>query len=96
MQLFLGFAITRKHDTFLSIFISFYNFVLSDIKFIENEKELMIVTYPFSCSYVVMQYVELSILESTIKKRSIWFDCIFKEINSLNNSVKCPRYYCIL
>ena len=53
---FFGFTITRKHVTFLSIFISFYNFVLSDIKFIENEKRINDRhLYPFSCLHGVFQ-----------------------------------------
>ena len=57
MQLF-RFAITRKHvSLFLSVFISFYNFVLSDIKFIEKRKGINDRHLSFSSIYVVLQYI---------------------------------------
>ena len=56
MQLF-RFAITRKHvSLFLSVFISFYNFVLSDIKFIEKRKRINDRHLSFSSTYIVFQY----------------------------------------
>ena len=72
MQLF-RFAITRKHVSFLSVFIWFYNFVLSDIKFIEKRKRINDRHLSFSCTYVVIQstlYV-LQLRITNTKSRSL-------------------------